>query len=124
MRWFKGSHILAAMALLAVACCVGAIFGEGAFGVWCLVGISGCMSLMFPTIYAFGLHGLGEDTKIGGAGMVMAIAGAAVLTQLQGIVSDQAGSIMVAYIVPAVAFSVIAVYGIFVAPKAEKNILS
>jgi FHS family L-fucose permease-like MFS transporter len=54
----------------------------------------------------------------------MAIAGAAVLTQLQGIVSDQAGSIMVAYIVPAVAFSVIAVYGIFVAPKAEKRILS
>ncbi len=122
MRWFKGSRILTAMALLAVACCLGAIFGQGAFGVWCLVGISGCMSLMFPTIYAFGLHDLGEDTKIGGAGMVMAIAGAALLTQIQGIVSDQAGSIMVAYIVPAVAFSVIAVYGIFVAPKSERKI--
>ena len=122
MRWFRGSHILTAMAVLAVALCVGTMFGKGALGVYCLMGVSGCMSLMFPTIYGFGLYGLGEDTKIGGSGMVMAIAGAAVLTQIQGIVSDQVGSIMVAYVVPAVAFSVIAVYAIFVAPKIEKRI--
>ena len=54
---------------------------------------------MFPTIYGFGLTGLGDDTKIGGSFMVMAIAGAAVLTQIQGIVSDQTGSIMAAYAV-------------------------
>ena len=67
----------------------------------------------------FGLTGLGEDTKIGGSGMVMAIAGAALLTQIQGIVSDQTGSIMAAYIVPAVAFAVIAYYGYFIARKQE-----
>lgn len=83
------------------------------------MGISGCMSLMFPTIYGFGLTGLGEDTKIGGSFMVMAIAGAAVLTQIQGIVSDQTGSIMAAYAVPAVAFAVIAYYGLFIARKQE-----
>lgn len=79
--------------------------------------ISGCMSLMFPTIYGFGLSGLGDDTKIGGSGMVMAIAGAAVLTQIQGIVSDQTGSITIAYIVPAIAFAVVAYYGYFIARK-------
>ncbi len=51
--------------------------------------------------------------------MVMAIAGAALLTQIQGIVSDQTGSIMAAYIVPAVAFAVIAYYGYFIARKQE-----
>ncbi len=51
--------------------------------------------------------------------LVMAIAGAAVLTQIQGIVSDQTGSIMAAYVVPAVAFAVIAYYGLFIARKQE-----
>ena len=107
------------LALLAVMCWLGAMFGEGSFGVYCLMGISGCMSLMFPTIYGFGLTGLGEDTKIGGSFMVMAIAGAAVLPQIQGIVSDHSGSIMTAYIVPAVAFAVVAYYGYFIARKQE-----
>ncbi len=75
------------------------------------------MSLMFPTIYGYGLTGLGDDTKIGGSGMVMAIAGAAVLTQVQGIVSDHTGDISTAYIVPAIAFAVVAYYGFFVARK-------
>ncbi len=77
------------------------------------------MSLMFPTIYGFGLKGLGDDTKVGGSGMVMAIAGAAVLTQIQGIISDETGSIMFAYIVPAIAFAVIAYYSYFIARKQE-----
>lgn len=121
MKYFKASRMLTTLALLAVASCLGAMFGEGRFGVYCLMLISGCMSLMFPTIYGIGLKGLGEDTKIGGAGMVMAIAGAALLTQIQGIVSDQAGSIVIAYVVPAVAFAVIACYGIFIASVTEKT---
>ena len=119
MKYVKAYKLLIGLAILAVLCCLGAMFGKGHFGVYCLMGISGCMSLMFPTIYGFGLTGLGEDTKIGGSGMVMAIAGAAVLTQIQGIVSDQTGSIMTAYIVPAIAFAVIAYYGYFVARKQE-----
>ncbi len=117
MRYFKPSKILTSLAIAAVICCLGAMFGKGATGVYFLMGISGCMSLMFPTIYGQGIAGLGDDTKIGGAGMVMAIAGAAVLTQIQGIVSDQAGSIVIAYIVPAIAFAIIAYYGAFVANK-------
>jgi len=74
------------------------------------------MSLMFPTIYGIGIRGLGEDTKIGGAGMVMAIAGAAVLTQIQGILSDSTG-IKTAYWIPAIAFGVIAYYSLVVCRK-------
>lgn len=117
MRYIKPRHLLAGLAILAVICSLTAIYSDSAIGIYALMGISGCMSLMFPTIYGLGIRGLGEDTKIGGAGMVMAIAGAAVLTQVQGIVSDQAGSIKLAYWVPAFAFMVIAYYGIFVAKK-------
>ncbi|MCQ2142890.1 MAG: hypothetical protein MJY56_02345, partial [Bacteroidales bacterium] len=109
--------LLSAIAVLAVACCLGTIYGHGAFGVYCLMGISGCMSLMFPTIYGMGTKGLGEDIKLGGSGMVMAIAGAALLTQIQGIVSDQAGSIALAYWVPLIAFAIIAYYGMMVCRK-------
>lgn len=114
MKYFSSRKILIALSVLAVVCCMITVYGRGVAGVYALIGITGCMSLMFPTIYSFGLQGLGSDTKIGGAGMIMAIAGAAVLTQIQGIVSDHAGGIKTAYWVPAVAFAIICYYGIFV----------
>ena len=117
MKFFKPRNILTALAVLAVICCLVTIYGTGRTGVYALMGISGCMSLMFPTIYGMGITGLGDDTKIGGAGMVMAIAGAALLTQIQGIVSDSVGSIETAYWVPAVAFAIIAYYGARVCKK-------
>lgn len=122
MKFIKPRNLLTGLSLLAVACCLITVYGSGWIGVYALVGISGCMSLMFPTIYGLGIAGLGEDTKIGGAGMVMAIAGAAVLTQIQGIVSDQAGSISLAYWVPAGAFIFIAYYSAFVGKKKAKYI--
>jgi FHS family L-fucose permease-like MFS transporter len=117
MKFIKPNTLLTAVAVLAVVFCIVTIYGEGAIGVYALIGISGTMSLMFPTIYGLGIAGLGEDTKIGGAGMVMAIAGAAVLTQIQGIISDQAGSIELAYWVPAIAFLVIVYYGVVINGK-------
>lgn len=119
MKYIKAYKLLYTLALVGVICCLGAMFAKGFLGVYCLMCISGCMSLMFPTIYGFGLKGLGDDTKIGGSGMVMAIAGAAILTQIQGIVSDQTGSITTAYIVPAIAFGVVAFYGYFIAKKQD-----
>ncbi len=115
MKWIKPVNLLSALAVLAVACCLITIYGQGFIGVYALMGISGCMSLMFPTIYGIGMKGLGEDTKIAGSGMVMAIAGAALLTQLQGILSDQSGSIKFAYWVPTIAFIIIAYYSFTVA---------
>lgn len=120
MKFIKPRVILSTLAIMAVVCCLVTVYGKGFVGVYALVGITGCMSLMFPTIYGFGIKGLGEDTKIGGAGMVMAIAGAALLTQIQGIVSDSS-SIVLAYWVPAIAFAIIAYYGIVVCKKFEAN---
>ncbi|MDR0712989.1 MAG: L-fucose:H+ symporter permease [Bacteroidales bacterium] len=117
MKFVKPRNLLAILSIAAVACCMATVYGEGRIGVYALIGISGCMSLMFPTIYGMGISGLGEDTKIGGAGMVMAIAGAALLTQIQGIVSDSTASIEFAYWVPAVAFIIIAYYSLFICKK-------
>ena len=114
MKYIKPARLLSIIALLAVACTLTTIYAGGAIGVYALMGISGCLSLMFPTIYGLGLRGLGDDTKIGGSGMVMAIAGAAILTQIQGILSDSSGSIRMAYWVPAFAFIVIAWYSLTV----------
>ncbi len=119
MKFIKPRKLLTFLSLLAVLCCLATIYGHGFIGVYGLIGISGCMSLMFPTIYGIGIRGLDEDTKIGGAGMVMAIAGAAVLTQIQGIVSDQAGSIKLAYWVPTIAFLIIAYYGAVICRKQQ-----
>ena len=110
MNFIRPRHLLTSLAVIAVALCITAIYVNGPIGIYALIGVSGCMSLMFPTIYSLGIAGLGDDTKIGGAGMIMAIAGAAFLTQIQGIVSDQAGNIVLAYWVPAIAFIIIAYY--------------
>ncbi len=119
MRYIRPRNILTALAVLAFFLGLITIYSNGFAGVYALMGISACMSLMFPTIYGLGIAGLGDDTKIGGSGMVMAIAGAAVLTQIQGIVSDEAGSIKLAYWVPSIAFLVIAYYSAVVVRKSE-----
>jgi MFS transporter, FHS family, L-fucose permease len=121
MKYFKPRTLLTTLSILAILFSLTTIYGEGWIGIYALVGISGCMSLMFPTIYGLGIAGLGEDTKIGGAGMIMAIAGAAVLTQIQGIVSDQSGSIKLAFWVPAVAFMIIAYYSAVISRKKAVN---
>ena len=111
MRFMRPGNLLALLSCLAIGLTVVVIFAGGAVGVYALVAISGCMSLMFPTIFALAVRGLGDDTKLGGAGVIMAIFGGAVLTQAQGMVSDWAHSINQAYWVPLVAFVVIAYYG-------------
>ena len=121
MKWVNPRRLLSIMAGLGVLFCLGTVFGKGFFGVYCLMCISGCLSLMFPTIYGLGVNGLGEDTKLGGSGMVMAIAGASVLTQIEGIVSDRSGNIAIAYIVPAIAFAVILYYAAIFCRKQEKQ---
>jgi FHS family L-fucose permease-like MFS transporter len=113
MRFFSPGTLLALLALLGIGCTSVVIFGSGYAGVYALVAISGCMSLMFPTIYGLAVRGLGDDTKIGGSGLIMAILGGAVLTAVQGQVSDLLGSINLAYFVPLFCFVVIALYGAF-----------
>ena len=99
----------ASMAILSSLC---VLAGHGLFAVLALVSISGFMSLMFPTIFGIAVEGLGEDTKIGGSGLIMAILGGALITMAQGKVSDSSGSIQLSYIIPLICFAVILFYGI------------
>jgi FHS family L-fucose permease-like MFS transporter len=111
MRYMTPANLLALLSSIGIVLTLTVIYVGGRVGVYALVGISGCMSLMFPTIFGLACRGLGEDTKLGGAGLIMAILGGAVLTQIQGFVSDRTESINMAYWVPTVAFIVIAYYG-------------
>ncbi len=112
MKYLAPHTLLWVMALMAGLLTVVVVVASGIVGAVALVGISGCMSLMFPTIYGLAVHGLSDDaTKIGASGLVMAILGGAVLTAIQGQVSDMHG-IHVAYAVPLVCFAVILYYGL------------
>ena len=111
MRYITPANLLASLSGLAMGLTLIVIYIGGHIGVYALVGISGCMSLMFPTIFGLACRGLGEDTKLGGSGLIMAILGGAVLTQVQGVISDKLHSINLAYWVPLIAFAVILYYG-------------
>lgn len=111
MKYIKPKKLLTILAGLAIICTAIVILSGGYVGVFALVGISVCMSLMFPTIFGLAVKGLGNDTKIGGSGLIMAILGGAVLTAIQGLVSDATGSINLAYIIPLICFVVILYYG-------------
>ena len=67
----------------------GVIAIDGRVGLYCLVAVSACMSLMFPTIYGIALEGMGEDAKFGAAGLIMAILGGSVLPPVQAMIIDQ-----------------------------------
>ena len=74
---------------MAGVCVLGTVLIEGILGLYALVGISFFMSLMFPTIYGIALEELDEkESKIGAAGLVMAIVGGALMPKLQGMVID------------------------------------
>ena len=112
MRFFKPKSLLTVSSILAIIATAVVILASGLIAVYALVFISGCMSLMFPTIYGLAAQGLGKDTKIGGSGLIMAILGGAVITLFQGLISDATGSIKIAYIVPLICFVVVLIYSI------------
>ena len=112
LNYIRAEKLLALCALGAIVCCLVVVVSSGFTGVIALVLTSGFMSLMFPTIFGLTITGLGDDTKIGGSGLIMAILGGAVLTALQGTVSDITSSIKLAFLVPAMCFLVIFIYGL------------
>lgn len=110
MRYVRPSVLLMWASVAAVALCIGAMSMPGAAGVAALIGVSAAMSLMFPTIYGIALGGIDpNDAKLGASVLVMAILGGAVLTPLQGIVSDAAG-IAASMAVPLVCALVVLAY--------------
>lgn len=112
MRVVRPSKMLLLLALAALALNLVVMTSVNLAGVLCLVLISGCMSLMFPTIYGIALHGLREDTKFGGAGLVMAILGGALFPMAQAALVDHA-TVAISYVVPLICFAVVAAYAWF-----------
>ena len=84
MKKFNPANMMSLFAVAGILCCMGTIYLPREISVWTLVGISGCMSLMFPTIYGIALRGLGSEVKLGAAGLIMAILGGAVITPYMG----------------------------------------
>lgn len=128
MLYFKSFKMLTAFALAGIVLAAGVIFMRGRLGLYCLVGISACMSLMFPTIYGIALHDVGEDAKLGAAGLIMAILGGSVLPPLQARIIDGTGvmglpSVNVSFIVPLLCFVVIVCYGVYVSRCHQKLVL-
>lgn len=111
LKRFRGSILLIWSAFVAVVLLLLVIFVGGFVGVIALVGISGCMSLMFPTIFGLASQGLGKDRKIAGSGLIMAILGGAVLTAIQGQVSDLTQNIHISFFIPMICFLVVAYFG-------------
>lgn len=117
MKYTDGRRLLTIFGICAALCSLGAILIVGKAGLWCLVGISLFMSLMFPTIYGTALEKVSlGDASLGAAFLVMAIVGGALMPPLQGMIID-CGTIMghpavnVSYSLPLICFVVVAIYG-------------
>ena len=116
MKWLKPAKLLTIFACLGMLFTLGVILFQNRLGLYCLVCVSGCMSLMFPTIYGIALDGLGDDAKFGAAGLIVAILGGSVLPPLQAAIIDQkeiAGfpAVNLSFILPFLCFVVVAWYG-------------
>lgn len=111
MKYIKDHKLLALYGLANIALVLVAIFGNGIVTIYALIGIGFFMSIMFPTIFALGLTGLGADTKAGSSLIIMAIVGGAILPPVLGYISDVTGNIQWGYIVPLVCFIVIYLFG-------------
>ena len=122
MKYVNGRLLLAIFGIGAAVATTGCILIEGMVGLYCLVGISFFMSLMFPTIYGIALENVDPyDTTLGAAFLVMAIVGGACMPVLQGAIIDMGGtehvlfglpSVNVSYVLPLICFLVITLYGL------------
>lgn len=118
MKYVNGRKLLTLFGIGAALCSLGAILIVGMPGLYCLIGISLFMSLMFPTIYGTALEHVSlQDATLGAAFLVMAIVGGALMPPLQGMIID-CGTVLghpavnVSYVLPLLCFVIVTIYGI------------
>lgn len=117
LKYIQPGRLLSILAIVGMAAVAGVIFFTDRNGLYCLVLVSGCMSLMFPTIYGIALRGLGDNVKMGGAGLIMSILGGSVFPPIQALVIDSGVEIAgipstnISYVIPFICFLVVAIYG-------------
>ncbi|WP_158827489.1 L-fucose:H+ symporter permease [Mucilaginibacter lacusdianchii] len=112
MRFIQPPKLLSLYALINVILLLVALYTKGTVALYAVMAVPFFMSIMYPTIFALGIQGLGEETKIAASFLVMAIIGGAIAPLLMGFISDKTGSIQVAYWVPLLCFAVILYYGL------------
>ena len=124
MKYVNSRKLLAIFGAGAALCTLGTIFIVGIGGLYCLVGISAFMSLMFPTIYGIALENVEErDASLGAAFLVMAIVGGAIMPPLQGLIIDQGEiaslpAVNVSFVLPLISFIVVTIYGLYTNKRA------
>lgn len=116
LRYLNPGMLLAILAIAACGFTCGVILLQNIWGLYCLVAVSACMSLMFPTIYGIALTGMGDDAKFGAAGLIMAILGGSILPPLQASIIDMGTcigmpAVNVSFVLPLICFVVITIYG-------------
>jgi len=111
MRYVKPPVLLSVYSLINILLLAIALTTQGKVAVYSVVAVPFFMSIMFPTIFALGIKGLGEESKIASSFLVMAIVGGAIFPPLMGIISDSTGSIQNAYIIPLLCFIVTFYFG-------------
>ena len=112
MKYIVASKLLAIYALINILLLGIALFTTGEISLYAVVAVPFFMSIMYPTIFALGIKGLGEETKIAASFIVMAIIGGAIAPVCMGLISDATGSIQKAYIIPLLCFVVIFYYAL------------
>lgn len=116
LRYLNPGRLLMILAIAGGCFTLGVIVFQDIWGMYCLVAVSACMSLMFPTIYGIALQGLGDDAKFGAAGLIMAILGGSVLPPVQASIIDMQTlfgmpAVNLSFILPFICFVVIVIYG-------------
>ena len=112
MRHVRPTRLITIYALVNIALLCAGVLKPGTGGAFAILATSLFMSIIFPTIFAIGIKGLGRNTKLGGSVIVMSIIGGAVFPPLLGLVARFTGSLALGYLVPLAAYFVIALYGL------------
>lgn len=121
MQFIAPPKLLRIYAVICVALCFELIFGKGMFTMYAMLGVAFFMSIMFPTIFALGIDGLGADSKAGSSLLVMSVVGGALLPPVLGFISDRSGSFQYGYVVPLVCFSVVLLFGLTGYRRGDNN---
>jgi FHS family L-fucose permease-like MFS transporter len=115
MRYIQPNRLMGWYSVINIILVGFSVLIPGWIGMWAIFFTSFFMSLMYPTIFATSIKGLGENTKIGGSILVMAIIGGALCTPLMGYIAEITASMAIAMIVPLIAYIYISYYSFLVA---------
>lgn len=111
MRWFRPSRMMAIYAIANILLIAFGVIHPGLAGAVAIMVTSFFMSIMFPTIFALGVKGLGPNTKLGGALIVMSIVGGAAIPLVLGAIAHSTNSYALGYIIVAAAYIAVVIYG-------------